>query len=91
MLAGFGPAPLLQAGAPWHSPPAPLQFAVLIDAVPDAYVLTGGGVGVVGSCVKPTGALASKRVSVTMVVNKKVPGLRQGHSDEGNFLIMRVN
>lgn len=88
MLAGFGPDPLLQAGAGWHSPPAPLQLAVLIDAVPEEYVFTGGGVGVTGSCVKPTGALASKRISVTLAANQNVPEVNREVSDEGNFLIM---
>jgi len=35
MLSGFGPAPLLHAGAAWQSPPEPLQLAVDIEAVPD--------------------------------------------------------
>jgi hypothetical protein len=32
MVSELGPAPLLQAGAGWQSPPAPLQLAVLIVA-----------------------------------------------------------
>ena len=79
MLAGFGPAPPLQAGEGWQSPPAPLQLAVVIEAVPEAYTLIGSGGGVTGAgvtCVKPIGALASKSVSVTMGVNKNVIGVR---------------
>ena len=48
MLSGFGPDPLLQAGAAWHSPPEPLQLAVLIEAFPNQFTLSvicGGGVG----------------------------------------------
>jgi hypothetical protein len=79
MLAGFGPAPPLQAGEGWHSPPELLQLAVVIDAVPEAYVLIGSGGGVAGAgviCVKLTGALASKSARATTVIDKNVPGLR---------------
>lgn len=80
MLAGFGPDPLLQAGAAWHSPPEPLQLAVVIEAFPDQFTLSlicGGGEGVGVGSVKATGALASKNARVTMeVVHKHVPGLR---------------
>jgi hypothetical protein len=87
---------LLQAaGSPlWHSPPGPLQLAVVIDTLPEEYVLSpiGGGVGVTGSaCVRPSGALANKSVSVTMVVNKNVTEVMRAARDENNFFIMRFN
>jgi hypothetical protein len=79
MLSGFGPDPLLQAGGAWHSPPEPLQLAVVIVALPDQYTLNlicGGGVGVLSGSVKATGALASKSATVTMLVTDHVFGMR---------------
>ena len=80
MLSGFGPEPLLQAGAAWHNPPASLQLSVVIEAFPDQYTLSlicGGGVGAgVGLSVKLNGALASKSARVTTVVDTNVLGLR---------------
>ena len=80
MLSGFGPDPLLQAGAAWHSPHESLQLSVVIEAFPDQYTLSliwGGGVGVgLGFSVKLNGALTSKSARVTMVVDTKVLGLR---------------
>jgi hypothetical protein len=67
---------LLQAaGSPlWHNPPATLQLAVVIDPLPDKYTLafTGGGVGAMGSCVKPADAPASNKISVTIAANQNV-------------------
>lgn len=95
MLSGFGPEPLLQAGAAWHSPPASLQLSVVIEAVPDQYTLSlicGGGVGLgLGLPVKLNGTLASKSVRLTTLVNNNAGRVRRSVPDEGNFLIMRVN
>jgi hypothetical protein len=44
-----------------------------------------------GSCAKPTGALASIRVRVRMAANQNAPGVTRTVSGEGSFIIMRVS
>ena len=102
MLAGFGPAPLLQGGqlpvpAPLLGPCPLLQVAgsPLWHNPPATLQLA---VVIVAwpedacTCPTPRCALPSRSARVTMGVNQNLAGMKGNVSEEeGNFLIMRVN